>query len=167
MKSLFLKSRNGYGRSLCVESLETRRLLTVVLLPGAAHAANVVHQELSDAAEVGKAIPGGDAHANGSGKYVDLSSADHVSSTSPGKVYTALSATKQLPVPAVSKASSKTLARSDDSAGSSDSSITGEKSDAKSKTDNTSDNNVAGASVASTANDHGQTDKKDSGTNQK
>jgi hypothetical protein len=167
MKSLSLKSRNGFGRSLRFESLETRRLLSADLWAGGAHAAKLVHHESSDAAEVGKADPGGDTHAKGSGKHVELSSADHVSSTIQVRVHTALSVAKQLALPTVPKASSKTVTRHDDLAGSSDSSITGEKNDTKSKADDTPKSNGTGTSDTSTTDDHGRTDKEHSGASHK
>ena len=58
MKRLSHQSRNGYCRSLRLECLETRRLLSADLSAGAAHAAHLVHHELSNAVEVGKADPG-------------------------------------------------------------------------------------------------------------
>lgn len=158
MNSLSLKSRNGFGRSLRFESLESRRLLSADLSVGVAHAAKLVHHESSDAAEVGKADPSGDTHVKGSGKHSESSGADHISSTSHVKVHAALSAAKFVAMPAISKVSSKTAVRHDDSSSSSD------RGSVKSKTDDSSSTDISGSS---TTDDHGKTEKEHSGTSSK
>jgi hypothetical protein len=167
MKSLSRKSRNGFGRSLRFESLETRRLLSADLSLGMAHAAKLIHHESSNAAEVGKADPGGDTHATGRGKHVALSSVNHISSTSQVKVHAALSVAKRLAVPAVSKALSQTVTHHDDSAGSSNSASTGKTTDTKSEIDDTSNSDGTGISGTNTADDNGETDKENSGSSTK